>query len=327
MTSTTCHPGKYHPFFASYHLEHDNAPRIVKDAVKAADRVEQSEAETGVPTVVLFLTDAKYEVPFPEMVQTWSHFAGKGSLVMLALSNATDVHFRAQGIQTIRGVPEEVDPEQTMREAVLQAKVVVPYVFLVKGMRVVMVEMDIYCRSSPLRFDNGTAEILVTEHDNTREVNFAFWIAYPTCLVIDAFRKMQVWVTDPAREDAYCDAAFDQKLMHFAWLGDGPVAAGSNTACQSFARRLRIFDPAVNKPLALQRISFEHVMHWTNPADRDAWPSNPNTTCVHLWSAFGNPTRPPRHATATATVGSRQSPRTRPGRQWRALTLKGRARE
>lgn len=113
------------------------------------------------------------------------------------------MYFRAQGIQTIRVVPEEVEPEYSMREAVLQARVVVPYVFLLKGMRVVVLEMDIYCRSNPLRFDNGTAEIVVTEHDSTREVNVRFCIAYPTCAVIDSFSRMQAWATDAAREGAY----------------------------------------------------------------------------------------------------------------------------
>ena len=86
--------------------------------------------------------------------------------------------------------------------------------------------------------------------------------------------------------------------MHFAWLGDGPVSAGSNTACQSFAQRYRIFDPRVDKPVALQRISFEHVMHWANPSDRDTWPNNPSTTCVHLWSGFGDPTAQARYGYA-----------------------------
>ena len=174
LTSTTpCHPEKYHPSLASYHLEQINARQIVRGAADVADQVKSRSPSNakGIPTVVLFLSDAKYEVRFPEMIKTWSQFAGKSSLVMLALDNATDVFCQSQGLQTIRVFPEEIEPEHSIREAVLQAKVVVQYVFLLKGVRVVMVVMDIYCRSNPLRFDNGTAEILVTEHDNTREVN------------------------------------------------------------------------------------------------------------------------------------------------------------
>lgn len=303
-TSTSC-PEKYHPFFTAYHLKQINARRIVKGAAEVAEQVKRGSPSNreGTPTVVLFLSDAKYGVRFPEMIKTWSHFVGKSSLVMLALDDATDALFRAQGIPTIRVIPEEMKLEQSIREAVLQAKVVVPYVFLLKGLRVVMVEMDVYCRSNPLRFDNGTAEILVTEHDkhsDSREVNVGFWIAHPTCPVIDSFRRMQAWATDPHRKFAYCDEAFDQKLMHFAWLGGGPIAAGSKTRCQRFSQRNQIFDPRVDKPLAVQSISFEHIMHWNDPPaqDRDTWPNSPNTICVHLWSGFGNATAQARYGYA-----------------------------
>ena len=304
-TSTSC-PERYHPSFTAYHLKQISARRIVKGAAEAADKVKRGSSSNpeGPPTVVLFLSDAKYGVRFPEMIKTWSHFAGgKSSLVMLALDDATDAFFRAEGIPTIRLVPEEIEPEHSIREAVLQAKLVVPYVFLLKGMRVVMVEMDVYCRSNPLRFDNGTAEILVTAHDErdkSREVNVGFWVAHPTCPVIDSFRRMQAWATDPHRKGAYCDEAFDQKLMNFAWLGTGPVSAGSKTRCQRFPQRDRIFDPRVDKPVALHSISFEHIMHWTDPPDqdRDTWPNNPNTICVHLWSGFGKPTAQARYGYA-----------------------------
>ena len=172
LTSTTpCHPEKYHPSLASYHLEQINARQIVRGAADVADQVKSRSPSNakGIPTVVLFLSDAKYEVRFPEMIKTWSQFAGKSSLVMLALDNATDVFCHPRVSRPSACSPRR--SEHSIREAVLQAKVVVPYVFLLKGMWVVMVEMDIYCRSNPLRFDNGTAEILVTEHDNTREVN------------------------------------------------------------------------------------------------------------------------------------------------------------
>jgi hypothetical protein len=285
---------------ASISLQHHlqlSKTQIIMDSVEVADQIklEQESSHTQVPTVVLFLSDSKYQLRFEEMINTWSHFAGgKDRLVMAALDEATEAYFQSRGVKTVRVFPELLDAERSVREAVLRAKVEVSYVFLLKGLRVVMVEMDIYCRSNPLGLDTGTAELLVTEHDYCEEVNVGFWIAYPTCPILDSFRRMQAWVGSQNRTHAYCDGAFDQKLMHFAWLGDGALSAGSGSACRNFEQRDQVFDPNIDKAVALERISFRHIMHWAppwvQPPDLDSWPNNSaDPLCVHIWSGFGPP--------------------------------------
>ena len=272
------------------------ATQMVRDATAVAERIKEEAWSTQeeVPTAVLLLSDSKYELRFEEMIKTWSEFASKGSLVMAALDDATDVYFRSRGIKTIRVMPDDMSPERSMREAVLQTKVVIPYVFLLKEVRVVMVEMDIFCRSNPLRLDSGTADIIVAEHNYCEEVNVGFWIAYPTCPAIDSFRRMQAWVRNPGRTHAYCDGAFDQKLIHFAWLGHGALSANSSSPCHDFSQRDQIFDPRANTPVALERISYHDMMHWAPPwdprPDPETWPrTSSQPVCVHIWSAFGSP--------------------------------------
>lgn len=287
----------------THHSFQSDTTQIVRDAAIVADKIKQelSPSHHGVPTtVVLFLSDSKYEPRFEEMINTWSHFVGsKASLVMAALDEATDAYFRAQDVKTIRVFPQDLDSaEPSIREAVLRAKVEVPYTFLRKGLRIVMVEMDIYCSSNPLILDKGQSELLVTQHDYDNEVNVGFWIAYPACPVVDAFRRMQAWVNSQNRTDAYCDGAFDQKLMHYAWLGEGALSAGSHSSCRDFAQRAEIFDPVSDKRVRLERIPVERIMHWAPPwvqaPDPETWPPRSNAasqdpTCVHIWTAFGPP--------------------------------------
>lgn len=278
-------------------LEELPATQIVKDAAVVADQIKRRSPSNpkGPDTAVLFLSNSKYELRFEEMIKTWSDFAGKDSLVMAALDNATDIYFRSRGIKTVRVMPEDMTPERSMREAVLQTKVVVPYVFLLKGVRVVMVEMDIFCRANPLQsLDMATADIIVSEHDYCEEVNVGFWIAYPTCPAIDSFRRMQAWVRNPDRTGAYCDGAFDQKLIHFAWLGHGALSANSSSNCRDFSQRDQVFNPRADRPVALERIGFHDIMHWAPPwdprPDPETWPPNSSQpVCVHIWSAFGPP--------------------------------------
>lgn len=276
----------------SFELAEMTTSQMANDAADIADSIKNDAQLSGqVPTAVLLLSDSKYELRFAEMIKTWSKFAGKDNLVMVALDDATDRHFQQQGIKTVRVMPEDAKPENTVREAVLQTKVVVPCVFLLKGVRVVMVEMDIYCRANPLIIDNGTADIVVAEHNYCEEVNVGFWIAYPTCPVIDSFRRMQAWVANPNRQGAYCDGAFDQKLMHYAWLGHGALSEGSHSSCRNFTERDKIFDARVDRPVNLERVSYEDLMHWPlSGHNLETWPSNSSDPkCVHIWSGFGPP--------------------------------------
>ena len=64
---------------------------------------------------------------------------------------------------------------------------------MLQGLRVVMLEMEIYCRSNPLRLANGTADVLVLEHNTSDEVNVGFWIAYLSCTMIDVYRRIYTW--------------------------------------------------------------------------------------------------------------------------------------
>lgn len=169
-----------------------------------------------------------------------------------------------------------------------------PHVFLLNRLRVIMVEMDIYCRSNPLHLDNGTADILVSEHSYCEEVNVGFWIAHPTCPVIDSFRRMQAWASSPNRTHAYCDGAFDQKLIHYAWFGHGALSPDSHSSCRDFSQREQVFNPYTDQPVAIERISFDNIMHWAppwiQPPDPETWPSNSSDPiCVHIWSGFGPP--------------------------------------
>ena len=235
---------------------------------------------------------------------------GKGGLVMAALDNRTEAYFQRRGIETIRVFPEDFSGDPYIAEAVLHSKVEIPYVFLLKGLRVVMVEMDIFCRANPLLLDTGTADVVVSEHGNSAEVNVGFWVAYPTCPVIDAFRRMRAWATDPQRRNAYCDGAFDQKIMHYAWLGTGALSPRSKSKCRHFSQRDQLFDPRVDSPVALEMISYQRIMHWMEDDHDDdvndddnaeggsrdpdleakAWaPNSTDTVCVHLWSSFGSP--------------------------------------
>lgn len=50
-----------------------------------------------------------------------------------------------------------------------------------------------------------------------------------------------------------------------------------------------MFNPLTDERVVLQRIPFERVMHWIDPPDPDAWPDNPETICVHIWSGYGPP--------------------------------------
>ena len=288
--STFVRPRMCHSASASL-LAKVGRTQIIDEAVEAAKKIlnETASSNYGSPTVVLLISDAKYHVRFEEMIRTWSHFVDRRSLVMVALDEATETFFQSRGVKTIRMFPDTLDTERSIREAVLRAKVEVPYVMLLKGLRVVMVEMDIYCRSNPLHLDKGTADVLVSEHNTNLEVNVGLWIAYPTCAVIHSFGRMYAWVMNPTRMNAYCDAAFDQKLMHFAWIGSGALSAGSHSACREFAQRDQVFNPFLDERVVLQRIPFERVMHWTNPSDPEAWPENPETICVHIWSGYGPP--------------------------------------
>ena len=292
------HPRPCHSPSTSSYWEQLPRTQIIADAAEVAERIKAEARQSHdkeLPTAVLFLSDFRYAPRFDEMIKTWSKFAGgKSGIVMAALDEATEAYFQERGVKTVRILPELLDAEKSVREAVLRAKVEVPYVFLLEGLRVLMVEMDIYCRSNPLHLDKGTADVLVAEHDYCEEVNVGFWIAYPTCPVIDSFWRMQAWTTSPNRTHAYCDGAFDQKLMHFAWLGHGALSADSHSSCREFAQRNQVFDLRINKPIKLGRISFQDIMHWTPPwvapPDPETWPSNPsNPICVHIWSAHGSP--------------------------------------
>ena len=152
--------------------------QIIADSAKVAERIKAEARWTHdkeFPTAVLFLSDSKYTPRFDEMIKTWSKFAGgKSGLVMAALDEATEAYFQERGVKTVRILPELLDAEKSVREAVLRAKVEVPYVFLLKGLRVVMVEMDIYCRSSPLHLDKGTADVLSRNTTIARKSMSAF---------------------------------------------------------------------------------------------------------------------------------------------------------
>lgn len=284
---------------AAYLEKLPKTQHLIGDSIEMADRIQAEFRQSlDVPTAVLFLSDSKYEMRFDEMINTWAHFVGsEGNLIMAAIDEATHVYFQKRGIKSVRVFPGHLAAEQSVREAVLRAKVEVPYVFLLRGLRVVMVEMDIYCRANPLRLDNGKVDILVSEHNYCEEVNVGFWVAHPTCPAIESFRRMRAWAINPNRTHAYCDGAFDQKLMHYAWLGSGPLSAGSHTACAAFAQRDQVFDPRTDEPVALDRIRFEDIMHWTSPPDPETWPLNNGTgpICVHLWSGFGPPTAQMRY--------------------------------
>lgn len=128
---------------------------------------------------------------------------------------------------------DTLNMERSIREAVQGGSALR---FAAPRLRVVMVEMDIYCRSNPLRLDNGTADMLVSEHDTSEEVIVGFWITYPSCTVIDSFRRMYTWVANPKRTNAYCDGAFDQKLMLLRGLG---LSAGSHSACHALFKETR----------------------------------------------------------------------------------------
>ncbi len=304
------------PFASSlFRWESFAQSRLTREAAAVAHRIKAkvpppSHGQT-LPTAIVFLSDWKYSVRFDEMVSTWSHFAGgKGGLVMAALDNRTEAYFQRRGIETIRVFPEDFSGDPYIAEAVLHSKVEIPYVFLLKGLRVVMVEMDIFCRANPLLLDTGTADVVVSEHGNSAEVNVGFWVAYPTCPVIDAFRRMRAWATDPQRRNAYCDGAFDQKIMHYAWLGTGALSPRSKSKCRHFSQRDQLFDPRVDSPVALEMISYQRIMHWMEDDHDDdvndddnaeggsrdpdleakAWaPNSTDTVCVHLWSSFGSP--------------------------------------
>lgn len=285
-----------------------DAPRRTQhttDAAQVADRIRfEAPAGQGMPLAVLLLSDAKYEARFDEMIATWYHFANRSSLVMAALDRPTETYFRARGVPTVRVFPDNFDAEQSVREAVLRAKVEVPFVFLSRGLRIAVVEMDIFCRSSPLLLDRGEAEVLTTEHADNDEPNVGFFVAYPTPRVVDAFRRMRAWATNPNRTLAYCDGAFDQKLMHYAWLGEGALSRRhpSGSFCRYFSQRNQLFDPARDASVTLARIGFSEVMHWVGEADAGGnWPAtDPSASeppvCVHLWSSFGSPEEQTRYA-------------------------------
>lgn len=178
-----------------------------------------------------------------------------------------------------------------------------------------MVEMDIFCRSNPLRLDMGTADIIVAEHNYCEEVNVGFWIAYPTCPVIDSFHRLQTWVHSSKRASAYCDAAFDQKLIHFAWLGQGPLSANSSSKCRVFSQRDQIFDPRADTPVALQRISYHDIMRGQCRGTRGPTQKpGLNNRRSQYACIFGRPLGRPRtnSGTAIAAGGFLLDPRKRP---------------
>lgn len=275
------------------------------DAAQVAQRIKleaRASGDEALPTAVLLLSNTNYEARFEEVISTWADFAGgQEKLVLAALDQATASYFRGRGIKTVRVYPQNMDAEQSVREAVLRAKIEVPHIFLQHGLKVVVAEMDVFCRANPLLLDPGTAEVLTTEHIDSEEVNVGFFVAYPTPRVVDSFRRMRAWATNPGRTLAYCDGAFDQKVMHYAWLGQGALSRRHSiyTFCRYFSQRDQLFDPRKNEPVALERIGFDQIMHWTPDSDPEDWPprdASTTPTCVHIWSGFGPPANQTRFA-------------------------------
>jgi hypothetical protein len=262
------------------YLRHYYHTRITRAAGVVADTIIRNWRRKEGPTAIVLLSNAKYRPRFDEMIATWSNFLSRDAIVMAALDDDTYTYFQTKGIHAIHVFP---DNKSTMHEAIMRAKVELPYGMLLHGMRVVMVEMDVYCRSNPLVLDTGLSDVFVSAHaDSNEEVNIGFWIAHPSCEVIDSFRRMHVWITSPNREGAYCDHHFDQKLMHFAWLGNGSLSPGARSRCQGsgFPQRDQLFDPRFNDPVALRRIPVDDIMHW--PVRNTS-----NPICVHIWSGYG----------------------------------------
>ena len=266
-------------------------------------RAARSETAAAPPTVVLTVSDARYVDRFEEFVLTVRALAGGAAIGAVALDAAARDAFAALGVPCAHPAGARDAPADAgAPELVMHAKFDGTLHLLRAGYRVVVSEMDVFWRRSPLALDGALGgDFLVAAHNYgasatappQREINIGFYIAKPARAVLHAFELVHAWLHAKRRHrqpKVFC--AFDQKVLHYALFGpsgdDGYMRPKLHRECRMPRRELgQLFDNASAPGGFVRYIPWPRLPHWHDALFEDAVRS-PEMLAAHLWRRTGD---------------------------------------
>eukprot|EP00929_Paragymnodinium_shiwhaense_P040107 TRINITY_DN20966_c0_g1_i2.p1 TRINITY_DN20966_c0_g1~~TRINITY_DN20966_c0_g1_i2.p1 ORF type:complete len:493 (+),score=30.71 TRINITY_DN20966_c0_g1_i2:224-1702(+) len=260
-----------------------SAPR--NDNLESSLRCDNGQASNWrYPCAVTLTTsNMKYSERFEDILASIAMLGGM-RLVVAALDEETAKFFSKRGVPVL---PMFVNKSSHLgiRQAVMRAKIDVPYMLLSRGLRVVFCEMDIYLRQDPLILEKELdGDFLVSQHNYDIEINIGFWIAKPVASVLhffDLLRKYlqnEDWMTKMG-----CNPTFDQKVMDFAVRGDPRKLKG---ACRFSQRTLDSLYDSQSAALRWNYIPWSRFPHYL-PSFRFNQSLVNAAVGAHIWSGAG----------------------------------------
>lgn len=236
--------------------------------------------ETNKKTVIYSLSDINYSLRFDEMIQTFN--TPNACFAMCALDKETYNYFTNKNIPTVLLDKEE----DNFNHLVCISKFLLTKVLLKNGFNVIMTEADIFWKTDVTTIFNTNAELTVSQHTYSPEVNIGFYRVISNENTIKFFDNLMDWIYDPKcsyTQDVYKNIYLNKK-PHYGV--DQKIFDCALRQCNdSFLRKVgynfstESFNKLKTVQLNWDYLSYNILMHWPI-----RYPNN--YSGVHVWSGY-----------------------------------------